>query len=61
MASDLIKITGLWQTKDRDGNMVLSGNLNGSARVVIFTNKYKDADNQPDFEMYIGKNEKKEG
>lgn len=58
--ADLIKVTGLWQSEDRNGNMVLSGNLNGNARIVIFFNTHKEADNQPDFNLYITKNEKQE-
>ncbi len=62
MASELVKVTGLWKSEDCDGNMVLSGNLSGSARIVIFTNKYKEENERgPDFEMYITKNEPKDG
>jgi len=56
--SDLLKVTGLWSSKDKNGNLVLSGNLNGNARIVIFANTHKEADNQPDFNMYVTKNEK---
>jgi hypothetical protein len=59
--ADLIKVTGLWKSEDKNGNMVLSGNLSGTARVVIFTNTYKEENERgPDFEMYIGKKEPKE-
>jgi uncharacterized protein (DUF736 family) len=56
--SDLLKVTGLWSSKDKNGNLVLSGNLNGNARIVIFANTHKEAENQPDFNMYVTKNEK---
>jgi uncharacterized protein (DUF736 family) len=56
----LLKVTGLWKSEDRNGNMVLSGNLNGNARIVIFANTHKEAENQPDFNMYVTKNEKSE-
>ncbi len=59
--SELIKVTGLWQSEDKNGNLVLSGNLNGNARVVIFTNNYKEAEKEPDYIMYLGKNEKQDG
>ena len=25
--ADLLKVTGLWETKDKNGNLVLSGNM----------------------------------
>ena len=59
--SDLIKVTGLWKSTDKNGKTVLSGNLNSSARIVIFENNYKDEhENAPDFELFITKNEKQE-
>ena len=58
--SELLKVTGLWQSNDKNGNMVLSGNLNGNARIVIFANTHKEAENQPDFNMYVTKNEKRD-
>jgi len=59
--SELIKVTGLWKSEDRNGNLVLSGNLNGNARVVIFTNTFKESEKEPDYIMYLGKNEKRDG
>lgn len=59
--AELLKVTGLWEGQDRNGNKTLSGNM-GGVRVVIFTNTYKEAgDNKPDMEMYFTKNEPKEG
>ena len=57
---DLIKITGLWSGTDAKGNQFLSGNLNGSARIMIFTNVHKEEENHPDFNMYITENVKKD-
>jgi hypothetical protein len=57
--SDLIKITGLWENDSKNGTY-LSGML-GSAKVVIFRNKYKkDGSKQPDWELYISPAPKKE-
>lgn len=60
MASDLLEVTGLWESKDKDGNMILSGNLNGKIRIVIFKNGYKEAENHPDYRMYLSKKEPQE-
>ena len=51
---------GLWKTTDKNGRTVLSGNLNQNVRLVIFENQFKDADNQPDFELFLTKKEPKE-
>lgn len=55
--SDLIKLTGLWKSEDKNGNLVLSGNLSGQARIVIFKNIHKDEDKHPDYVAYISKSE----
>lgn len=57
--SDLIKVSGLWKSEDREGNMVLSGNLNPNIRMVIFVNRFKDQDGEkaPDFNLFIEKRE----
>ena len=62
MANELVKVTGLWKGQTRDGKEMLSGNLSGSARVVIFENSYKEQDGEkaPDFIMYISPNEKRD-
>lgn len=58
--SDLIKITGLWESVDKNGNPVLSGNL-GGARVTIFKNTFKEAgSNQPDYNLYIAENKRRD-
>lgn len=60
MASELVKLTGLWSGTDKNGNQTLSGNLNGSARIVIFHNQHKEKETDPDMIAYITKNEKRE-
>lgn len=55
----MIKLTGLWESKDKNGNTVLSGKL-GGAVIKIFANTYKKADNQPDFSLYLDETRKKE-
>lgn len=57
--ADLIKVTGLWKSEDKNGNMVLSGNLNPNIRMVIFENSFKEQDGEkaPDFNLFIEKRE----
>lgn len=55
----MIKLTGLWANKDRNGNLVLSGYL-GSARLVIFTNTYKKEDKHPDYIAYVDEQKQKD-
>lgn len=50
--SELIKITGLWENKDKDGNTYLSGNLSQTSRILIFWNKKKEG-KSPDASLYI--------
>ena len=52
--SDLMKITGLYTGKSKDGKKYLSGNLSYSTRIVIFQNKFKEeGDKNPDMIMYL--------
>ena len=55
----MIKLTGLWANKDKNGNLVLSGYL-GSARLVIFTNTYKKEDKHPDYIAYVDEQKQKD-
>ncbi|MBB6052308.1 hypothetical protein [Armatimonas rosea] len=53
MASDMIKLGGLWTNKDKDGNTFLTGKLNPGVRILIFKNKYREAENHPTHIMYL--------
>ena len=58
--ADLLKITGLWESVDKNGNPVLSGSM-GGVRVTIFKNTYKkEGSNQPDYNLYFGENKRQE-
>lgn len=48
-----IKLTGLWEKKDKKGKSYFTGSLNGSARLVIFPNGFKEKDTEPDYIAYI--------
>ena len=58
--SDLIKIGGLWQNKDKNGNDYFSGNFTYGTKLLVMTNSYKDKENDPDYMVYIAQKEKKE-
>jgi hypothetical protein len=58
--SDLIRIGGLWKNETATGT-VLSGNLAGDCRVVIFKNTRKEKENQPDYIMYFSPKRRDEG
>lgn len=49
--SDLIPLTGLW-LNEKNGEKYFSGTL-GNAKVLIFKNKHKEKENQPDYQMYL--------
>ena len=49
--SDLIEIGGLWEN-DGKGGKYLSGKL-GRAKLLVFPNKFKEKDSQPDYRMYV--------
>jgi hypothetical protein len=49
----MTKLCGLWRATSKDGSTsYLSGSL-GAARVLIFKNKYKEAENHPDYNVFI--------
>ena len=58
--SDLIKIGGLWQNKDKNCNDYFSGNSTYGTKLLVMSNTFKEKDNEPDFIVYIGKKEKQE-
>lgn len=59
MSSDLVRIGGLWKNEN-NGKFSLGGNL-GQARIVIFPNGFKKAQNDPDFILYIAPGKPKGG
>ncbi len=56
--SELVRLTGLWKGKKKDGTTYLSGTL-GSAKIVVFPNDRKNGDKDPDFVVYLSKPEEK--
>ena len=56
---DMIRLTGLWKNKAKDGNTFLSGNLNGISSLLVMPNTFKKKENEPDYIVYIKPSEKK--
>lgn len=54
---DMFSWFGLWKNTSRNGNVYLSGTLNGM-RVLIFPNGYKEKENQPDYIVYAAPNQR---
>lgn len=54
-----VKLTGLWKNESKDGESFLSGSL-GGVRVLVFKNKYKKTDKDPDFNLFFAPKEEKE-
>lgn len=65
----LLKIGALYEGTDKNGNQMLNGNvdipagliLDDTCRLVILVNPRKEADNHPDFEVFVTKNEPQGG
>lgn len=49
----LLKLTGLWLKKGKNG-VFCQGQLSPWANILIFENKYKRSDKDPDFILFIG-------
>lgn len=57
---ELIKLTGLWKEKDKNGDIILRGSLKCDTQIIIRPNTQKKDDSDPDFLIYIvGENIKK--
>jgi hypothetical protein len=50
----VIRLAGLWKKKDKQGNLLLSGDLNEITRVVVRKNTSKNEDKDPDYFLCIG-------
>ena len=57
---DMIRLTGLWKNKAKDGNTFLSGNLKGISSLLVMPNTFKKKENEPDYIVYIKPSEKKD-
>jgi len=48
----LVKISGVWKNRDKNGKIYLTGYM-GEARVVVLPNNFKEDEKHPDFIMYV--------
>lgn len=55
----VVKLGGLWEKKDKQGNPSLIGDLNKISKVVVMKNTSKNADKDPDCFLCIGRKSKK--
>ncbi len=58
--SDLIKLGGLWEGKDKNGNTYFSGGLTYGTKLLVMSNSFKEKENEPDYIVYIAKKEKEQ-
>ncbi len=58
--SELVKIGGLWEGKDTNGNKYFSGTFTYGTKLLVMSNSFKEKDNEPDYIVYITKKEKQE-
>ncbi len=58
--SDLIKLGGLWEGKDKNGNKYFSGGLTYGTKLLVMSNSFKEKENEPDYIVYIAKKEKEQ-
>ena len=57
----MIKLCGLWENKDKDGNVYFQGKLGYGAKIMIFRNTYQSGEKSPDWILYIAEDKKREG
>lgn len=57
--NNMIKLTGLWRKEKPDGPVYYQGKLSYSTNILMFKNKYKNSEKDPDLILYIAKAEKK--
>jgi len=58
--SDMIRIGGLWEGRDKNGQPYFSGRLTATSRLLVFRNSFTEGQNPPDYIAYLAPVEKKE-
>ena len=53
MRDPLIRLAGLFECESAKGNKYFTGLLNSGAKLVMLVNKDKQADNEPDWLLYL--------
>ena len=55
--NNLVEIFALWKNTSKSGETYLSGKM-GNSRVLVLKNNYKETDNQPDYRVYVTKDDR---
>ena len=59
--SNLMKLCGLWKSKDRNGKEYLSGGFTYGLKLMVMANSFKkQSDNGPDYFVYLAPSEKRQ-
>jgi len=56
----MLKLAGLWRKEGKDGEPFYSGKLGYGVNVLLFKNRYKKVDKDPDLVLYLAEAEKKD-
>ena len=56
----MIQLCGLWKGTAKDGRSYLGGNLGFGARLLVFKNDRKTEDKQPDYNVVIVENQRRD-
>lgn len=57
---DRLKLTGLWQNRDRNGQIYYAGSVNPGIRLMVFKNNRKQKEKDPDLVAYLVPAERRE-
>lgn len=55
---DMLSLCGLWARKDKNGVEYFTGKLTYTTRLMVFKNKRKNSEREPDYYITISKNER---
>lgn len=58
--SGLVRLTGLWKEETESGDEYLVGSISPSSRLLIFVNRDKVKDSDPDYVAYIAAPQEKQ-
>ena len=58
--SPMVKLCGLWKKEAKDGTVFYQGKLSYSSNLLLFKNKFKRSEKDPDLILYISEKKKKE-
>lgn len=56
----MMQLGGLWLNESRGGEKYMVGYL-GNLKLLVFKNKYKENDTQPDYIMYVDEKKRTNG